>query len=338
MEINGIDILQGLVDKTNKIIPVGATPSIGIILNINGNKYFGKGYLQPSIILDSGLEYESKIYSEIIPKLSKHSPNFVSYVGYSVISTYADDKQFKIYKDMVEDLIDVNMYLLEYGIDAPIFLDDKKTKLRPIFFTITEFIENSESLFSFISFKNPSEEDLIKILTQIIISLIFMENIGLTHNDLHIGNIMIKKLQCPTMLIYTLPNGKSITLPNVTYVSKIFDWDFGYSKELGINKKLEEDWIQEIGVKNKVDSRFDYFIVLCTLYDSIEYKSFNKITDFIQEISPQFLTFRDQIKKEPGGFNCRLQPYMMDESFTFNQSEVLQKSLETKLFKNVLFF
>lgn len=75
---------------------------------------------------------------------------------------------------------------------------------------------------------------LLQIMFEIAYTLLCMDTIGLTHNDLHCNNIFLQKtlpIHDSYPLIYVLDETNVILLHEQHYTCRIFDWDHAYHKE-----------------------------------------------------------------------------------------------------------
>lgn len=335
MHIDGNTVLEGIHDKTNKIVGVGSSPTVGIILNINGEKYFAKGYLNAATenlecTDELGVDYEAKIYEKIIPKLSKLSPNFINSVCNTTIFDGDNANQKNAYDKLINILLGKSCYLE----------NEEEIKKKGINLIVTQYIPNSVPLKGFN--KKLTSRDIQTIVAQVVINLIFMENIKLAHNDIHLGNILIEELPVETMLVYNIPcksqesynsgNSLNLSIPNVRYKIYLFDWDVAFSPEIGVNHKIADEFYTDLGIKNQYDSRFDLFTFLCTM--RVKFTD-RKFANFLDKISPDFDRIFHEVEKV--GFHCRLQnPFLLDDSFTATQRDVLAKTLSTKYLLEVL--
>lgn len=336
MYIDGETILEGLSNNTNVMINVGSAAAVGMILNINGEKFFGKGYLRAAIDNDNctdvlGVHYESLVYDHVIPELTQISPNFVPGINTVLITDGATPVTKNVYDKLIK-------YLLKKSSCA--LIDPERKGINLI---ISKYIPNTVTLHQ-IKKDFLSTRDIQTIVSQVVISLIFMEKFQLAHNDLHIGNILLEELPEETMIVYNLPHDShnshnshnsrdsNIRISGVKYKVYIFDWDLAYSPDIGINQKLSVEFFSKLGIKNQYDNRFDLFTFLCTLREKIGDANY---LSFLDEISPDFLDVYNQIRKV--GFSCRLQnPDLVDFAFTLSQNDLLQQVLDTRYLQNVI--
>lgn len=104
---------------------------------------------------------------------------------------------------------------------------------------LTEFMKNSVPLSKFLSSMLPELGDGERIFYQIIFQYYYtintFRNLGLVHNDLHLGNIMIEELESPVTLYYLVETGNDneykVFELTTKYFVKIYDFDRSYIYE-----------------------------------------------------------------------------------------------------------
>lgn len=86
---------------------------------------------------------------------------------------------------------------------------------------------------------------------------------GISHNDLHTGNVLVKKTE-PTVYKYNLPNGEKYEVKS-NFCSLLFDWDRAYANMLGENKFLDGSLSLYNQTNNVIEQR-DFVKLLCYFY------------------------------------------------------------------------
>lgn len=114
--------------------------------------------------------------------------------------------------------------------------------------------------------------DKFNILFQILYTLKCFEKIGLSHNDLHFGNIFIDELETPEERIYYISNDECVKI-KIKYDVKIFDFDRGsiYHPAVERNFTLDNgDFCSTFGKCNKFQQNKDLssFIYRLQLYEN----------------------------------------------------------------------
>ena len=208
----------------------------------------------------SGLDYEEKIYREIIPTLVEFSPNLVEYVNthdlpwgeFINLISIGSNKSYKQQSEITFSQIEVldRLYSdykdLEHGCN--------------IILVVTKRSKNITSLKNLLSIDIPKEEVII-LLFQLMYNLTLFETAGLMHNDLHYENILVDVNDQPITLHYKC--GNSTYEIKTKYVLKFFDWDNSYIEYLGKNKKIDDPFWVGLGVLNSFDTKFDLFTIVC---------------------------------------------------------------------------
>lgn len=82
-----------------------------------------------------------------------------------------------------------------------------------------------------------SEYEVWSVIFQIIVACSSLSMFGITHNDLHIGNILIETLPAPLKVSYIIED-EYFTFYTM-YKIRIFDYDLSYSNDLGKNEYLD---------------------------------------------------------------------------------------------------
>jgi len=100
---------------------------------------------------------------------------------------------------------------------------------------------------------------------QLIYTLAFMHSIGLQHNDLHSGNILVDMNPPETSITYMTP-GHAFEVPMHGLKVLLFDWDLAYHRDLGGNAYLDDDFCPRLGICNELNARVDVFTALTDMY------------------------------------------------------------------------
>ena len=201
------------------------------------------------------LKYEVAVYKYIVDTIlsNNYSPNFISYLGYGSCSI---DTVRKIIHDI--ELLPGNN-ISDTGKINILMTEKPKGKLQ----SFNDCVYNIQ------------ENEVIKIMFQIIYSLNVMSKFRLNHNDLHEGNILVATLDSPITRLYVV--GDKRFLITTRYIPYLFDWDFSYAEPLGDNPKEKTVRKRRINV---FKSRADLYTLLCSS-DILE--NYPKIMDFLEK-------------------------------------------------------
>jgi hypothetical protein len=222
------------------------------------------------------LNYERKIYENLISFFlqKRFSPNFLRPYSYSTNCTYENllnlvnkNIQSLTYEEIKNNL-DINVASIIHKLPTRTKIDnnDNKTifedimeeehilKLKPyhslftfnvlmletINSTVTkslkEFIEGILSATD----EEFNEKDLSKIYFQIYVNLYLFSLVEMVHNDLHLDNIFIEKLESEKLFIYVIKD-KPYFL-RTKYKVIIYDFDYSYCPILQNNQILDENY------------------------------------------------------------------------------------------------
>lgn len=207
-----------------------------------------------------GLTYEAKLYKFITENIISQnlSPNFIPFLAFG--SCNLERLQEKMTKLLDPD----DFQRLSKKIFKPIQVF-KNLKLN-ILITGTKVgamaslqdLLKEDSITSHVS---PS--DRAAIIFQCLYSLLLLEHFKIGHNDLHMNNILVQKLDKPTCLKFKIGDKSVAFLTN--YEPKFYDWDRGFLESLGTNPALNEIFSVESHSKNTFSQNRDYYQFVCSL-------------------------------------------------------------------------
>jgi serine/threonine protein kinase len=201
------------------------------------------------------LLYEVEVYRNIIDKIVArgYSPNFIPFLGFGRCSI----------KNINNLIGNISTYFRdEYQIE---FAKNPNLKVNVL---MTEQPSGEiVSLASAMKEWSLTEEELEKIVLQLVYSLNVLQKFRTTHNDLHYHNVLLsKKSQLQKMYLII---GNRIFQFRTRYVPYIFDWDRSYSEPLGHNIGLTEDECNIAATCNRFSKRVDLYTLFCTFKNSI---------------------------------------------------------------------
>lgn len=106
----------------------------------------------------------------------------------------------------------------------------------------------------------------ITIMFQLIYTCQLMGMIGLVHNDLHPGNILLDIRDPPEQVIYAVTDVDIYTFPNAL-VPMLYDWDLSYYEKQGNNPRIVDDkvYLNSLGIYNRTSYKTDLYTILCYL-------------------------------------------------------------------------
>jgi len=209
-----------------------------------------KKYISDIQIRLLALDYERWIYKHIIRRLIDENicPNFVAF--YSSGKRCSFDQIKKIIKE--ENFRDQILKRTCRGPGGVVMDPDKLASIdiTKIDFgvLITEFVEKSlaDIVVDILENKETMNEELWKILFQICYATYVLSNAGVSHNDLHLGNIRCDDLKESKTLTYIVETDEYKF--ETRFIPKIFDFDRSYSKRVNVTNPY--DGIKGIGIGN----------------------------------------------------------------------------------------
>jgi hypothetical protein len=182
---------------------------------------------------------ESQIYEHVLQYLHKNTPHLPKYYG-TKKTTFDKSVNF----DISEWCEDRECWNIEKG---------------QIMVIEHVGIESLESLYK-------TEYDNPQIVFQVLYTIACFERVGLKHNDLHYGNIMIQRLKEPVELSYEI-NGVVVSF-TTNLVVKIIDYDRSCIYHQKVERNFYLDFLLQesppINHYNGINNGFDAFKFLST--------------------------------------------------------------------------
>lgn len=210
--------------------------------------------------LDNSLNVENQIIRESFVELinKHHTPNVIGY-----LQTISCEKKLSLGADQQT-----------YDNYVKTTIDHKKVKnLNQAEAFIMERIE-SGSMYKVLTAESKTIEfeEVLNILLQMYYTLACLARKGIRHNDLHMENILVRKLEKPEEIVYTFntikkqgsvyietPETQTITI-HTRYLVKMYDMDRGsvYRKFVERNVLADDDfYCIENGACNIPNDKFD---------------------------------------------------------------------------------
>jgi serine/threonine protein kinase len=139
----------------------------------------------------------------------------------------------------------------------------------------------SMSLIDAVSDDLVTENDMVSILLQLILSLKYLQTNMIMHNDLHVGNIFLDEIDKDTVYdgvhlnqIDYICYNRNLYVPKGKYIVKLGDWGFGckYGNRMILNKSVMEG-STKIPLPNWFFPLYDLVFSLCDIYVHTEDRS-----------------------------------------------------------------
>lgn len=273
-------------------IKTGASPTDAWVIHLQQNKKIIKVFAKIFVSINNkrlsnyikdvdenlyysliGLEYEVKMYEIITPLVNYNiCPNFIRFMGFGNMCSY--DNLFKMLNPKQQKKFDrsIKNNMLKYysknyalGDKSVSVTNDVPVNVRDIKFNIilTETFNNFSSFHNLLVNNKLKKINISNILFQVLVACYTLSLSKIAHNDLHSGNIIVKKLKSPINIIYIINDEPFII--RTYYRVYLFDWDRGYCERLGENKSitfLYEEFIQI----NKIIENKDILKLMCHVY------------------------------------------------------------------------
>ena len=206
-----------------------------------------------------GLNYEVLMYKFITSKIIEPnlSPNFIPILAYgkcslknimdNVINSLPKDKsgQMTNFFKPLSVFPDLNLNIMITGTNRT---------------NITSFTDilNQDKLNN-----NLDKKERSSIIFQCLYSLCLMDFFKISHNDLHLGNLLMEVLDSPTC--FTFKFGNNNVSFRTRYIPKFYDWDRGFQKSNGDNPVLDSGFSLVTNALNKFTPNRDYYQFICEM-------------------------------------------------------------------------
>jgi hypothetical protein len=255
-------------------------------LSVFDNNDYSNKYLKYAV---QGLNYETKVYRDIITPIVNYDicPNFIRSLGSGTMCTYDNlydmlygkyEKKSSPEKIRKKLKRSITNNILSYDLSNINF--DETSKYENIDkydfdnlqfdINLTETYDNVNNFHDILRKSDIQERNIYNIIFQIFVACYTMSLTKMTHNDLHSGNIMVRTLDKPRILVYFINKRKYVL--KVKYFVHIYDFDRSYVKRLGDNKSLDmyDVYSQDnVFIENK-----DMMKILCSIYKYTGNKSY----------------------------------------------------------------
>jgi len=282
-------------------VHTGASPTDAWIIFLNNVKYnnkkINKVFAKIFIDLDNdklydyikytdenlyysliGLEYEVEMYKTITPLVNYNiCPNFVRFIGFGKMCTHdnlfnmLNEKQHKKFDRNIKNNM-LKYHTKNYGLNdatdknvSNSMINDIDINIKDIKFNIilTETFENYSSFHNLLVNNKLKKINITNILFQALVACYTLSLSKIAHNDLHSGNIIVKRLKSPVNIVYIINDEPFII--NTYYRVYLFDWDRGYCKRLGDNDSIKFLYKEFSQINTIIDNK-DILKLLCHVY------------------------------------------------------------------------
>jgi hypothetical protein len=223
---------------------------------------------------ECGLLYEAYIYSTYINALiyNNVSPNFVPYVGFGNCDITENISQ----KLLGVDTNELKEMFKKYDKVDQRLLPNSSLNIL----IIGKVPDGSMTLKSFIKTLTNMDIYILKcIVFQLIYTIRVIDLIGVSHYDLHFGNIFVIPLDVKQKLTYQIEDGTVFSM-NTSHLAMLYDWDHSFSEKLGENIRITSIDDDETQIFNKNIENLDLSYFLCHL---LEYSIGESHLNFIGE-------------------------------------------------------
>ena len=150
-----------------------------------------------------------------------------------------------------------------------------------------------------------SDQDLKSVLFQIIYTAECLYRVGIRHNDLHVGNILISSSKHKKEICYRINANQIIAVPTETTLVKIYDFDnacgMRCKKENDANKSIKSVYYNyklkyykywdQYGMSDSNNSKYDTFTILSSIMEILN--KYKKNIHLLKIIKEYYLTSQE---------------------------------------------
>ena len=154
---------------------------------------------------------------------------------------------------------------------------------------------------------------LISVLFQACTACYSLYLNGIAHNDLHSGNVLVRKIPY-TLITYNVEETGKTYFVFAQFFAKLFDWDRSFSNKVGRNPSLNSPVMFKANQTNDLVQQRDFMKLLCYFY-----KSFYIPDGKTMHMTNIFLTKKllsAVVKLKPDGFEFNPFKYDVDTKTT----------------------
>jgi hypothetical protein len=273
------------------------------------------------------LEYDSSNkFKEIEPRIYKHiirplleqrtTPHFMMYLGHQYIPSW--DKMYEyINKNIVglkptmhDNLKKIKTKFYDQ-LDSEEYPIEEKTGGNILLTECADGISFHDFLSNISLGSEEDSNELIKVLFQMLYTLKIMDEVGLTHYDLHAGNTFLEYTKDKFAIkegknqtyIYFINERQYISLPIGKYFARIFDWDFGFKESIETKDEMSSrgKYCKKYGICSIHNNFYDMFHVYSSLmlnyHTPSSIKSFIKISTAFTDMKSFLISCKVDVNK-----------------------------------------
>lgn len=229
-----------------------------------------------------GLQYEGKVYADVLSKKYADHPNFLKFVSIEKTKFPAKYTQDDTVRSIIEKTDYLGCIIPTSSVTFHVSKENEMTfmdipfsvfeKIIPKYFEICsinmQLVDPKKSLTLFDMISNNDKQvelpETRQALFQVIYTLKMMERDGLQHNDMHEGNVLVEILDKERTLTYLMDTGETVTF-STKYIAYVFDWNYAYSPVIGPNALLDLEFYKDIGILNQSIQSFDLYTLLSSI-------------------------------------------------------------------------
>jgi hypothetical protein len=243
-------------------------------------------YIYRNIVAMNAIEYESRVYQQTNELLMGNiSPSFVYSYGTirdipfnNMVGLLENRTSRELVLETAEQSLIVNTYYMMLNlrgrpevqtsymnyskVEAVIFNEEVIQLIRQLDFgmIILEEMDTDLTVGTYMNYR-PNFEELYKITFQVACACYAMYLAGIIHNDIHAGNVFLKRYDTPVILMYIID--ENIYTIETYYVAKIFDFDRAFSIRLGDNNMLDGKLCERVSQCNILLEPKDFIKFMC---------------------------------------------------------------------------
>ena len=209
------------------------------------------------------LLYESQVYRYITMNLSWVTRCFVPwhatymFKAFHLDATTWNEDDLVTFRDTLKKSGNYEAFKAFYAVFG------QQKSVNTVFAQVTRRMSGDKTLLDYMNEKFGLLFNIApEVLFQVIFALAVMGEMKIQHNDLHIGNILIREIKKQLHGYYF--KGSLFWVEQTVQIS-IFDWDQAYVESLKENYGLNDKTFEEEGIGNVFNPRYDIYNFLSSI-------------------------------------------------------------------------
>ena len=249
---------------------------------------------------DNSIAVERALYEQVVPRMHKETASLMTFVGVYECTDFqrflklqleeaAQGKLLKQQVEAVRTIVREMQFMESKGLGAafdfrrPYFLVTERSTGRPL----SEWYEEMTKM---------SEQERVvfikDVLAQVTHALTVFRKFGFMHNDLHDGNVLVRKLSQPVELSLDFVNRRGAPVRiqrTMRYAAQIFDFDHSSKVPTKHDSRTFRNTMLDVGGYCKAFGECNEFIENKDWFNLLYFMWINQGSDYFKNLLPQQL-------------------------------------------------